>query len=140
MRNLTTPSQFSQPPPLPIPSTVPKISICQNTPARKSSLPIPTGSSARAASALASRKPVATFKAPSQPTPTAARRSDAPQPTDGNEADSESPSHHKSRSRPPSALAAGGRRSSMLPTRPRGMSKDGTAVPGTQEDRPKWRP
>ena len=140
MRNLTTPSQLSQRPPLPTPSTVPKISISQNTPARKSSLPIPTGSSARAASALASRKPVATFKAPSQPTPTAARRSDAPLPTDGNEADSESPAHHKTRSRPPSALAAGGRRSSMLPSRPRGMSKDATAAPGAQEDRPKWRP
>jgi hypothetical protein len=141
LRNMTTPGESSIPP-LPAPSTVPKISISANT-SRKSSLPVPTATPARAATALNSRKSIATLKTPSQPTPSATRRSKAPPlplPTDGNEADSESPSHHKPRSRPSSALATGGRRSSMLPTRARGLSKDASAAPGAQEDRPKWRP
>ena len=57
---------------------------------------------------------------------------------EGNEADSESPSHHKTRSRPSSALALAGRRSSMLPMRPRGLSKDD--APSALDDKPKWRP
>ena len=138
---LTTPGSSSIPP-IPTPSTIPRISANPN-PLRKSSLPVPTSTPSRTASALASRKSVAGMRTPAQPTPTPARKSITtalPPLTDGNEADSESPSHHKPRSRPSSALAAGGRRSSMLPTRARGLSKDEDAAPGALDDKPKWRP
>ena len=139
LRNITTPSQTSHPPPPTAPSTVPKISVSHNTP-RKSSLPVPAATPARATSALTNRKSFAAFKTPSQPPITAVRRSNASvlsPPTDGNEADSESPSHHKPRSRPASALSLGNRRISNLPTRARGLSKDD--APGALDDKPRWR-
>jgi len=56
---------------------------------------------------------------------------------DGNEADSEGPSHHH-KTRPPSALAAAsGRQSSMLASRARGRVDD--AGVGDQVERPGWR-
>lgn len=140
LRNITTPGQISHPPLPTAPSTVPKIAVSQNTP-RKSSLPVPATTPARATSALTNRKPPSAVKTPSQRPTSALRKSNAavlPPPTDGNEADSESPSHHKPRSRPASALSIGTRRISNLPTRARGLSKD--AAPGAQDERPKWRP
>ncbi|EMC96051.1 hypothetical protein BAUCODRAFT_514759 [Baudoinia panamericana UAMH 10762] len=68
--------------------------------------------------------------------PTNGRRSSMlalPPLTDGNEADSESPSHHKSRV--PGAPAE--RRNSMLPPRARSRLEE-TAVPA-QAEKPKWR-
>lgn len=136
---LNTPSRAAQIPLPAAPPTVPKISISKNTP-RKSSLPIPSATPARATSALANRKSVATFRTPPQPPTGAARKGNGnplPPPVDGNEADSESPSHHKPRSRPSSALSLGTRRLSTLPVRSCGLSKD--AAPGAQEEKPKWR-
>ena len=130
-RNVSTPNE--QPPSLRTPSTVPKISMVPH-PTRKSSLPVPATAPARAISVLASKRPPSTFTTPTQTT-NGHRGSVLAPPkfTDGNDADTESPSHHKSR--PTSALAVG-RRSSML--RASGKSNDLGAVTAAQE-RPRWR-
>ena len=132
MRNVSTPNQTQQPARSTL-TTTPRVSvsvsISQNTPLRKSSIPIPASAPARATSAMAGRRPSSVVKTPSQsPAVTNGRRSSilsvAQTPIDGNEADSESPSHHKSR---PSSALASGRRSSTLPMRTPGQN-------------PKWRP
>lgn len=94
------------------PSTVPRTSMSQN-PDRKSALPVPS---------LSSRKSHYTLRTTSLQAATERRSSLLPpQPkfTDGNEADNESPSHHK---RSASSLSSG-RRSSMLPLRAKGQAK-----------------
>ena len=144
VRNVSTPNQLPQTS-LPTPSTAQRPSIPQQQSSRKSSLPVPvsTPTPARAASAFASKRPTSVLKTPSQTVITTGRRSSMltmPPLTDGNEADSESPSYH--RSRPSSALSAG-RRSSMLPMRPKGRSIGFTVTANVidyGEERPKWRP
>ncbi|KAK5169059.1 uncharacterized protein LTR77_006368 [Saxophila tyrrhenica] len=124
-----------------LPATVPRVTSVNDT-GRKSCLPVPVStlpqprpSATRAASALASCTPPSRLKTPSS-VPHSRRRSLLSQPplplNDGNEADNESPLHHKVR--PPSALSSG-RRSSMLPMRGKGTA---TAA-GAQDERPKWR-
>ncbi|KAK5137157.1 hypothetical protein LTR08_000662 [Meristemomyces frigidus] len=108
-------------------------------PARKSSLPVPTlHTPARTSSPLVPRTSSPAFR-PS-PLVASSKRSSSmlgvPAVTDGHEADSESPTHHKSR--PPSAFAAN-RRNSMLPT-VRSTSRlnvVGAAAQG--ENKPVWR-
>ncbi|KAK0783555.1 hypothetical protein LTR91_016524 [Friedmanniomyces endolithicus] len=120
------------------PTTLPRPPLSSSSaqhPSRKSSLPVPT---------LHTSSPLAPRSAPqasssSLPVSRAVngRRSSVlvlPSLADGNEADSESPSHHH-RARPPSALAtASGRRSSMLASRARGRVDDVGQV-----ERPGWR-
>lgn len=137
--SLVTPSPSSR---LAAPSTLPRAASSLQ-PSRKSSLPIPTLATAtpsRAATAMASKR--ALSAAPPLRTPSRQARQDV---SDGNEADSESPAHHKGRSRPPSALA--GRRSSMLPTRRAGSGMQqraglgaGDGGGGGEGERPPWRP
>lgn len=149
-RNVSTPSSMlATPSPArtaAAPSTLPRATSSLNT-MRKSSLPVlALATPARPASVVGARNtgpkrtPSRQTAAPSQPLPV----------TDGNEADSESPAHHRNRSRPPSALATnagggvgGGRRSSMLPTR-RAVSvpQKGGAAAATagKGELPKWRP
>ncbi|KXL47829.1 MAG: hypothetical protein FE78DRAFT_69048 [Acidomyces sp. 'richmondensis'] len=123
---------------------------------RKSSLPMPT--IAKTPTSVSTRSPLAPkTSSPALRTSSSLRvtvgasaRRSSMLPTarpslvpDGNEADSESPTHHKSR--PPSALASGslrGRRSSMLPLRSRSRMEDPAAAGHSQEahDRPRWRP
>ena len=130
IRTASTPSR-------PPPSTVPRAtsSLQAN---RKSSLPVPTTATpVRAASAMGVKRNGApagtTLRTPS-------RLAAQPAVSDGNEADSESPAHHKGRnSRPGSALAAAGRRSSMLPTR-RAVSGKVGGTGSAEEKRPQWRP
>ena len=129
-RNVSTPDPKCA---LTTPSNLSRVSSMQQQ-TRKSSLPVPALLTSRTTSALAPRRPPSALKTPSQ-TASARRSSVLAMPTDGNEADSESPSHH--RSRPPSALANGGRRSSMLPTRTRSRAE---SRPGDQEKQPKWQP
>ncbi|KAK3068159.1 hypothetical protein LTR53_014494 [Teratosphaeriaceae sp. CCFEE 6253] len=112
------------------PSSLPRPPLSAQQPTRKSSLPVPT---------LAASSPLAPKSMAPAMRPTSCavggRRSSVlmmPSLTDGNEADSESPSHH--RSRPPSALAASGRRSSLLARQaPSRHAEQG------QVDRPLWR-
>jgi hypothetical protein len=140
-RNATTPNPSRTQ--LATPSTVPKVSITQDS-TRKSSLPVPVTTPARppagrSTSAFAYRQRPSAVKPPVPPVPSGWRSSLLAQPplpvADGNEADSESPSHHKSR---PSSALASGRRSSMLPTRLKGMASAGGGA--DQEGRPVWRP
>jgi hypothetical protein len=116
------------------PSSLPRPQSSMQFTTRKSSLPVPTLS---ASSPLAAKSSLPALR-PASRTATSARRSSVlhlPSVADGNEADSESPTHHKAR--PPSALASG-RRSSMLPSRTRSRSDDrGLAGEG---GRPVWRP
>ncbi|KAK0247688.1 hypothetical protein LTS16_008410 [Friedmanniomyces endolithicus] len=123
------------------PTTLPRPPLSSSSsaqqPSRKSSLPVPT---------LHTSSPLAPRSAPkalsSRPASQAVngRRSSVlvmPSLADGNEADSESPSHHH-KTRPPSALAAAsGRQSSMLASRARGRVDD--AGVGGQVERPGWR-
>lgn len=125
--------------------------------ARKSSLPMPAA--AKSQTSVSTRSPLApktsspalrTSASSSRVTFGASARRSSMLPTarpslvlDGNEADSESPTHHKPR--PPSALAnagLGSRRSSMLPLRSRSRMEGLAAAGQSQEphDRPRWRP
>lgn len=123
-------------------SALPKISLTPDT-NRKSSLPVPVSTpirapAMRASSALANRRPpsalrTSTTTAKSGRSSSMLQQQRPPPPTDGNEADNESPLHHKAR--PPSALASG-RRSSMLPMR----NVAAAAVGGAQDEKPPWRP
>lgn len=132
----------SAPDPLP-PTSLPRPTSVMGT-SRKSSLPVPAATPSKA-SAVPSLKgkastPALKFQGPasvSRPSSrlTSGRRSSMmpARPVDGNEADNESPSYHKTR--PPSALASG-RRSSILPFRARSRLGDAT----DEDGKPKWRP
>ncbi|KAK5124442.1 hypothetical protein LTR85_001659 [Meristemomyces frigidus] len=118
------------------PSSLPKAASISH-PSRKSSLPVPTAPTpARASSPLVPKSGSPAFRPSSRMA--VGRRSSLlaiSAVTDGNEADSESPTHHKSR--PPSALAAG-RRSSMLPTLSI-SGLNGLANSVQEENKPRWR-
>ncbi|WPH00466.1 karyogamy protein [Acrodontium crateriforme] len=119
-----------------------------NTSQRKSSIPIATVTSPThhpppplPARTLLSKGSVPTLRTASRMA--SGRRSSLLSPNstvDGNEADSESPSHHR---RSMNSLASG-RRSSMLPTRDTARSESriasGRTPSRSQEGRPRWRP
>lgn len=136
LRNVTTPA------------SLPRQSSSSLYPSRKSSLPVPTTATAAGTPAPVASPFVPKFASPAafRPSSRAAaggRRSSmlatATAVTDGNEADSESPSHH--RTQPPSALAtaAAGRRSSMLPARSSSRLNGLANETGEEDGRPKWR-
>lgn len=138
-RNITTPNPTRTQPRMP--ATVPRVFV-DTAGNRKSSLPVPVTPSSqlrppgmRAASAMASRRTPSALRTPSS-VPSARRGSLLSQPplpiNDGNEADNESPTHHKSR---PSSALASGRKSSLLPMR----NKPVSTVAEAQQDKPKWR-
>ena len=108
-----------------------------NTPARKSSLPVPTSTPSRAKGALGSKASTPTLRPSSRLSN--GRRSSLLSRIykDGNDADTESLSLTK---RSPSGLSGSvptnGERSSLLPTRVRSRQSDLSA----QDDKPKWRP
>ena len=143
-RNVSTPNTTPSAPP----SSIPKLTVPHDSTTRKSSLPVPVAATParppamRAATAFANRRPAtSSLKTPSFVATASGRRSSLlakPPPTDGNEADSESPSHHPRSSRPSSALASG-RQSSLLPSRSRARL-DLAAGAAQEGDRPKWRP
>lgn len=138
------PRIVSEPAPRAPPSSLPRPTTVMGT--RKSSLPVATPTRPRQSlntkASAPTLRPASRFMS--------GRRSSAlpvPPPLDGNEADSESPSHH--RVRPPSALAtstsalgASGRRSSMLPSRARSRLGEsvGSGTAAADSARPKWRP
>ncbi|EME42665.1 hypothetical protein DOTSEDRAFT_73480 [Dothistroma septosporum NZE10] len=129
------------------PSSIPRPTTVMGTAtsSRKSSLPVRSITPSKAAShrTLNSKKSAPTLR-PSSRFASGRRNSLLPPipavPTggvDGNEADNESPSHHKVR--PPSALASG-RRSSLMPNRARSRLSESTgsqALSGAEK--PKWR-
>ena len=135
-RTVSTPSALATPSrSRPSPWTVPRATSSLQT-GRKSSLPVPTVTTpARATSAMGTKRTNPPLRTPSRQAVVS-----PPAVTDGNEADSESPAHHRNRSRPPSALA-GGRRSSMLPQRRTVSAAQQQVTAGAGEDgRPAWRP
>lgn len=119
-------------------SSLPTPPASTSHPTRNSSLPVPaTATPARASSPLMPKSASPAFRPSSRVA--SGRRSSLllalPTVADGNEADSESPTHHKSR--PPSALAVG-RRGSVLPTR--SGSGIGVFANGVlEESKPRWR-
>ncbi|KAF2173941.1 hypothetical protein M409DRAFT_62149 [Zasmidium cellare ATCC 36951] len=114
------------------PSSIPRPTSVMGT-SRKSSLPVPSGTPSKSRP-LAHKQSAPALRTASR-FASGRRSSMMPVPpkfTDGNDADTETPAHHK---RPPSSLG-GGRRSSMLP--PRATSRmDNTAA---DDGKPKWRP
>lgn len=129
-RTVSTPSSLSKSYNA-APSTVPRAKSSLQT-ARKSSLPVPAlATPARASTAMGTKRVNPAVRTPSR---------QALPVSDGNEADSESPAHHKSRSRPPSALAGSGRRNSMLPTRRAVKGSLQQAKGGGESGRPPWKP
>ncbi|KAK5114540.1 hypothetical protein LTR62_002475 [Meristemomyces frigidus] len=115
------------------PASLPRPPSAAQTSGRKSSLPVPTllHSSPLARKSSSSTPPV---RRPASRIASGRMSSLLPPLSDGEDADSESPSHHKTR--PPSALAAAGRRSSMLlPPRAHSRVGDVSAPAG----RPAWR-
>lgn len=118
------------------PSSIPRPSSVLAS-SRKSSLPVPSGTPSKPGPSLKSKQSAPALRPASRLT--SGRRSSMMPVrenggkgkfTDGNDADTESPAHHK---RPPSSLGAG-RRSSILPPRARSRLEDAA------ENRPKWRP
>lgn len=109
---------------------------------RKSGLPMPQQSTTPMAAgqrSLASRKSYAGLRSTAQVSSAAARRTSIVPPlpprfTDGNDADTESPLHHKAR--PPSV---NDRRSSMLPMRAKAAALN-EVLGNAQGERAKWRP
>ena len=137
-RNLTTPNPLRKQASSSSLLHASRISVIPES-SKKSSLPVPISTptrtpALRAPSGLANRLPPSALRIPATASSSGRRSSMTQQrpavPTDGNEADNESPLHHKSR--PPSALSSG-RRSSA-------RNYGSAVVGGAQEDRPKWRP
>lgn len=127
--------------PSPQPSSIPGPILGPRPASRNVSLPVPAnGTPARQRSPLRSKAsaPVLSMHSARPPSrlvgPSSGRRSSMlPKFTDGNDADNESPSHHR---RPPSAMN-GGRLSAIPYGNARAVSRLGQASGG---EKPKWRP
>ncbi|KAK4613922.1 hypothetical protein CLAFUW4_09023 [Fulvia fulva] len=129
------------------PSSIPRPTTVMGTAtsSRKSSLPVPSTTPSKTTThrTLNPKKSAPSLRPGSSRTASSGRRSSLLPPipavptggVDGNEADNESPSHH--RMRPPSAMASG-RRSSLMPSRARSRLSEST---GSQalDSKPKWR-